>query len=283
MAEDGEGESDEKGFQYINSLGIYQVGQNIQYLNLHGGIQYPVKTHPSTGNDGILGTLEQTKNILQLFDNDLRIIRDLNGMVAKLSEEYEEPAQGEAPPELSDEHSDELRAIANTWDNIIREELESMYRYPPQPSPILRIEELIDNPVKLFGGEKEENQLPDQVIEDMTQAIHSLAFGAPTGSVFLSLRAVEDRLRAWYEHDTGRDIERRNFGEVIGEIDDQYAEDEKPDILHHLNYLKAMRNEVAHPDHSPTRREAESTLVNVRETILKIEERLSESESSNTS
>lgn len=138
----------------------------------------------------------------------------------------------------------------------------------------MNIEGLMENPSNLFDELDFEDDLPQQVQNDLKQSILSLSYSAPTGSVFLSLRAVENRLREWYEVETSNDIENRTFGQVIGELDDHFESSDRPPILTHLDYLKTRRNEVAHPEKTATIQEAENTLVNVRETISKIHEHI---------
>lgn len=87
----------------------------------------------------------------------------------------------------------------------------------------------------------------------------------------LSLRVVEYNLREWYEKDTGREIQKRNWGEVIGELEDIYeSSSNRPSVLSNLDYLRDKRNEVSHPEHRPTEREAERMLYRIEGTISEI-------------
>lgn len=279
----------EDHYTFLNSKGVYELGFQIQYLRLATSNNYPFSdsTNPS-GSNYILGSLEKITTILDTFERETVVQSDIETTKQALCHDYLSDEDDENDDEsdnngevyLLEEDRRSLGNSVKTWNRQIREELENASRYAPMDSGLLRITELLESPEMLFGDQQIWDDLPERVQSDLEQSVRSLAFGSPTGSVFIALRAVEDRLGEWYEMETERDIGDRTFGQVISELDDHYDEDEKPPILTHLSYLKDRRNEVAHPDRSPSPREAESTLVSVRETIHNIEEELENGNSS---
>lgn len=272
---DTDGNRDE---QYLAPNGIYLLGTEVAYLKRAAFHQYTVKARDESDGNYIVGTLEKINRILTLSKLDLTIQRDIEGMAMYLDEKYEKSDDGNIP-NISEEDAKDLEESVNLWDRILSDEFGEVDRIPLNGASLLDIPGLLKSPEELFGDERVWEDLPERPKEDLVQSMLSLGVRAPTGSIFLSLRAVEDRLREWYESETGRDIESRTFGQVIGELDDHYDEQDRPKILSHLQYLKEQRNEVAHPDKSPELREAESTLVNVRETIMNIEQQLSDESS----
>lgn len=265
--------------KYISLVGAFSLGDNLSYLSRAAGHRYPVRTVKGGDGNYILGTLERIEDLLENSDVNSVLLRDIKGEIHTLSERYDMPEEPDEMEEISEEEATSLEHSVDTWKRLMREELADVDRYPPISSSLLNISSLLEDPEILFEDTGVWDELPDQVQEDLSQSARSLAFYSPTGSVFLALRAVEDRLREWYEKETDRAIGDRTFGQVIGELDDQFDESDKPLILTHLNYLKDRRNKVAHPEQSPTVREAESTLINVRETILEIHKQLDEYDS----
>lgn len=275
--EDSEEESEESEIpRYLSMGGAFQLGNNIEYLERAASHQYPVRNVEGRNGNYILGTLRDIERLLGKSDLDSVLLKEIQSTIYTISEYYDVPEAEDEMEDITDEDATSLEHSIDTWRRLLKEELGNIDRYPPIHSSLLNISALVENPEILFEKTGTWAELPEQVQDDLEQSARSLAFYSPTGSVFLALRAVEDRLREWYEEETNRDIGDRTFGEVIGELDDQYSEHDRPLILTHLNYLKDKRNKVAHPEQSPTIREAESTLVNVRETILEIHSQLDE-------
>ncbi|MDB2237571.1 hypothetical protein [Halorubrum ezzemoulense] len=265
-------ESEARG--YLNLGGAFNIGYDLRYVERAAAHQYPVRTSDEEQGQYIVGALHDIVHTLNNSNIDSFVINEIEGKKNYLENKYDVPDDSENNINISQSDATELEHSIRTWQRLLRAELASSNRYAPVETNVVKTESLLLSPDLMFEDRNLWEELPEQVQEDLAQAIKSLAFGSPTGSVFLSLRAVEDRLREWYEHETDNDIEDRTFGQVIGELDDQYNKSEKPAILAHLNYLKHRRNEVAHPERSPDIREAESTLVNVRETIYEIHNQL---------
>ncbi|MFB6100601.1 MAG: hypothetical protein ABEK16_04990 [Candidatus Nanohalobium sp.] len=117
--------------------------------------------------------------------------------------------------------------------------------------------------------------MPNRTRSDIREACRSLAVKCPTAATFLALRAVEDRLRYWYEKEEGKSIEEEAWGQVLDKMEKIYDEKESPPVMANLQFLKSKRNDVSHPDESPNMSEAETTILRVRGTITEIYEELS--------
>jgi hypothetical protein len=265
---------------YFTLPTAFDVGRDFSFLRRAAEHQYPVRSSDSIDGDYILGTLDRVIYSLEHSDVETSIISDMKSELRYLSNEYppKEASRESELDNISMGDAARLRSKIEAWSRSIRTDLHKMQRYTPVTD---RFTDIISSAEGLFSDEDTWETLPEQARNDLTQSARALSFGAPTGSVFLSLRAVEQRLREWYKIETGRDIEGRTFGEVIGELDDIYDDDddEKPDrpsILSHLDSLKERRNEVAHPERSADIQEAESTLFNVRQTIREIQDKLDE-------
>lgn len=176
---------------------------------------------------------------------------------------------------LTEEDTDDLFDATKTWDNLLRNQLKDQTRIPVSEVGLFNSKKAMESPEMLFDDKKIWEDLPEDVTRDLSESCRSLAAGCPTSAVFLSLRALEQRLHAWYIEETDNEIEDRTFGQVLGEIDDQYDDDSRPRVLDHLDYLVDRRNEVAHAEETPDQQEAENTLMLTRTTISNINERLS--------
>lgn len=85
----------------------------------------------------------------------------------------------------------------------------------------------------------------------------------------MALRCVEYCLRDWYLHETGTEIEQ-SWGRVLAALEGEFENKDRPAVLSNLDYLRERRNEVNHPVRNPDYKEAEDTLVAVRQTVTEI-------------
>jgi len=264
-----------QGNQPIDLSDAYRLGTLTDYVRLAGAKQFPF-TNPEEGSDHILEALEELTVILKKSNLESTVLSDIentkNGMI-----ESHIPDNGKIGEEiyLNDREYDDLMKTSATWSNVLSEELSSIDNIVIENSGLIDIKQARDNPKELFRDKSIWENLPPQTQSDLTEACQTLAFECPTSTVFLSLRAVEDRLYEWYKNKTARDIQDRTFGQVLSELDDQYSDDDRPPILSHLDFLKERRNQVAHPERSPDEQEAEDTLIMVRGTITNIQNQIS--------
>ncbi|SDK94552.1 hypothetical protein [Natronorubrum texcoconense] len=177
------------------------------------------------------------------------------------------------PRQATEFEKEKAVTLSVTWQRILTEELSEEVRITLQHRGAIDSERVMNDPATLFQDELW-GALPEKSKSDLTESINALCFGLPTCSVLLSLRTVERHLQEWYRDETGRTIDDRTFGQTLSELDDQFEKDDRPLILSHLEYLKDRRNQVAHPELVPNEREAESTLIMVRETLFEIQSQL---------
>lgn len=202
--------------------------------------------------------------IIETRDFDTRIKEDIEHVVEIL---YDKISEEE---DLTEEEIGRLINIAKDWQGSIKEDLDAQTRIPIEDEGFFDVKKAIEHPEKLFESEIWDS-MPKMTRKDIREACRSLAVNCPTGSVFLSLRAVEDRLRFWYQEETGNEIKQETWGHVLDKLEEHYSGgDNKPEVLSNLRFLKEKRNQISHPDHSPTRSEAETTLIQVKGTITEI-------------
>lgn len=175
---------------------------------------------------------------------------------------------------------EEVEKKAITWVNLLSQELKNQKSIPISDAGVLNIESLVESPKSLFG-EKVWQWLDQKPQADIEESCRALAVECPTASVMLSLRAVEHCLRRWYEQEN-QPLDRGGWGQVLDQLMEEHASEEKrndtvltqlsdlPPVLSNLYYLKEKRNEVNHPERSPTIQEARRTLIIVSSTISDI-------------
>lgn len=187
---------------------------------------------------------------------------------------YEEFDSLEEPPQLHEniiepQDADKLYDSVTDWMYVLIDEFENLIGLTATRDSRLDIVGLINTPETFFRSEVWD-WMDEQPRNDFKESCRCIAFNAPTASVMLSLRAVEDSLQVWYEYDTDREIEDRTFGQVLSELEDNYNRSERPRVLSNLDYLKDRRNAVSHPEESASRREAERMIYRIEGTISEI-------------
>lgn len=223
--------------------------------------------------DYIIDALEMAVDILDHSTGSYSAHISIERTVNRFYSSYELDESTE-PVFLDDEDARMLNERTNEWVDTISRELEQRTSVSVESTGLFDIKKAMEAPANLFDQRSTWESLPDDVQSDISESCRSLATGCPTASVFLSLRAVEQQLHEWYVQETGNEIKDRTFGQVLGELDDQYNSSSPPRVLDHLNFLVDRRNEVAHAEKSSNTAEAENTLMLTRTTIAYIRQQL---------
>jgi HEPN domain-containing protein len=271
----------------ISLLKAYQIGTYIGYVRYtcqaDDRAVYCINNddHP---NRFMKYSIEKIISSLKECEGEFLVIKEMEKRRDKLHDEYgsldggnKEEIKHEIEEDivfLTEEDTDDLEEATVTWGNLLKNHLKDQTRIPVSEVGLFNSKKAMESPEMLFDNKKIWKELPDDVTRDLSEACRSLAAGCPTSAVFLSLRALEQRLHAWYVEETDNEIEDRTFGQVLGEIDDQYDDDSRPRVLDHLDYLVDRRNEVAHAEETPDQQEAENTLMLTRTTISNISGKL---------
>lgn len=250
---------------------VFDLGIRLEYLR---NLVDPGKEELPTKRQ-VLDVLERIDNILS--NHDAQGI--LSQLITKQQTWLGEPDSPEARITLDEAEDLEKQAIS--WIHLITRNLEAETRIPVSESGVLDIDILTENTRELFNPDVWE-WLDQRPREDIKESCRSVAVGCATASVMLSLRAVEHCLREWYEQE--HESLDAAWGHVLDQLMEEYAEEDKrsdtvltqlsdlPPVLTTLYYLKEKRNEVNHPEESPTPREARRTLLIVSSTITDIYE-----------
>jgi hypothetical protein len=247
------------------------------YLHTAGYEGYPVGDGDS---DHIISALENVSDILESREIDSPVAGKANQLKIRFESDY---ASDET---LSSEDGEELAREARTWVGLLEEDLKEEQRIPATDTGVMEVEKLLNSPESLFN-QPVWNWLHERPKSDISESCRSIVVGSTTASVMLSLRAVEHCLRVWHEEKTGESLDAA-WGRVLEKLIQEYLDDEDdnrslqqqlsalPTVLSNLYYLKEKRNEVNHPDESPTTSEAMQSLMLVVSTITEIYDELVE-------
>lgn len=236
----------------------FVLGSRLRYLEEAGVHRYPVG---GVDDRYILGALNKLEIGLRRADTSSAILPQVVDFKEYLRGKY---GDGD---EISEDDGRELGQRARSWAEVLMEELGEEKRIGIHNEGTSDMRKIYESPETLFENEVWE-WMDERPRKDVREACRCLAVNAPTATVMLALRAVEDRLREWYRRDVDESIERLPWGNLLDELEREYMDrNERPSVLSDLDYLKRMRNEVTHPDRSPSWREAEQTLHRVGWTI----------------
>lgn len=253
----------------ISLIEVFEVGIQLEYLRN----QVNPVSEPLPKKSQVLQLLADIESSLSS--------QGARGTISKLIAKQEERIEGpdDAGDRINNQQAEELKKQVTSWIHLFTRKLSEETRIPASGSGILDVDVLTDNPQELFDPSVWE-WLDERPRQDIREACRSVCVGCSTASVMLSLRAVEHCLRKWYEQDN--DTLNAAWGQVLDQLMEEYTEDDKrndtvltqlsdlPPVLTTLYYLKEKRNEVNHPEESPSSREAERTLLIVSSTITEI-------------
>lgn len=245
-----------------------QLGGNLEHLR-------GLSDKSDASREQAVFVLQKTQEILESKSSDTVVV----AQVLEANEQY----QASEEEFLTDEERANLAQRAITWTHLLNQEFKREKRVPVSDTGLLDVDLLVDSPENLFTSVVWD-WLDERPKSDLQEACKTIVVGCSTASVMLSLRAVEHCLRKWYEQNN--ESLDAAWGRVLDQLMEEYAEDDKkndtvltqlsdlPPVLSNLYYLKEKRNEVNHPDESPSPQEARRTLIIVASTITEIFEEM---------
>lgn len=244
----------------ISLSDAYSIGRRIEYLTQGARNEYPA--------ENIAEAMQGLEDILEEAGARDSFLESLSSKKNELQEKSDNKKEDEEGV-CYNSYNLEQRFVR--WYDYFGRSMGNQHVISVTDRGLFNVSQAMKNPSQLFGRETWK-ELPERPKNDIREACSSLAVECPTAAVMLSLRAVEDRLRAWYEQKTDKRLDQA-WGRVLDELEDEFEDESNPPaILSNLDYLREKRNEVNHPEKSPSWQEAETTLYMVRGTINEIHE-----------
>lgn len=234
------------------------LGAQIQWLRDYSSSQVE--------RDTLISVLDEISENTRKFSGE-KIALKIEETIENLEKAYEE---GEKVPESEvSSIAEEIRVRQRRILNLVNDEK----AIPVKRGGLFDVEAAMDKPEMLFLHEVWE-WMPEETQSDIAEACKSLAAGCPTGAMMLSLRALEERLRKWYESEYDEEI-NDTWGQVLKELEEEFGDGRpKPAVLSNLDYLREKRNEIFHPEESASFHESITMLYMVRGTITEIHNEL---------
>jgi len=264
---------DEPEVRDLTISDAFNLGANIVFLRTCGTLEHRVG---SVEQSGVLHSLELVQNKLVATRVGLTVASQIEEVKSAIYDIHGQEPNPNDP--IDDSLGDEISKRAETWEQLLSENLANETRIKIPNRGILYFEQLMYEPNRLFE-EKVWEAMDATPKNDISEACRALPMGCTTASLMVSLRSVEHYLRKWHENKTGDELERGTWGSVLDNLIDIYTAEEDqgapviqqlssvPSVLSNIYYLKERRNKVAHPDESPSDYEAVITLFMVSGTI----------------
>lgn len=255
----------------LRLVDTYRLGTNIEYLQ-------HISKATNEGylqDNSITASLEQISQILERANFESNVEAEARTILEKLS-----PHAAVDDEELDTQILENISDRAHAWERVIVEELKRQKVVSVDNSGFFDVNQLVSHPESLFS-KPVWDWLDERPQNDLIEACRNLAIGSSTSPVILSLRAVEHCLRRWYEIEKDEELSVA-WGGVLDQLMEDFVDSDKqnatlldqlsdlPAVLSNLYYLKEKRNEVNHPDRSPSIHESQRTLMIVVSTITEI-------------
>ena len=132
---------------------------------------------------------------------------------------------------------------------------------------MLNLDSLQDSPELLFEEEVWES-LPDKPKNYIREATVSLSNGAYSAGTLVAIKAAEYAILEWLRSRTGRQIDHANWRYINFIVEKTpVGSNEEEKIIESIKELRDRRNSAAHATTPISRREAEQTLVKIKDLI----------------
>ncbi len=139
---------------------------------------------------------------------------------------------------------------------------------------------LTEGVIGLFRDEKIARMIPQIVVQDLNDAIRCLAYGVPTPSVMIALRAMEGMLRHAHQRLSKMDLlepsSQLSWGSLLEQVSKGLARTgiAMLELEGYLTYVRTIRNEAAHPERRFSVKEAEDMLIHVQYAMSELQKLL---------
>jgi len=155
------------------------------------------------------------------------------------------------------------RQLDAVWDHYVNHVLKDIPLYREVATDLIN-PVLLKKGVSGLLGEKLYLQIGEEAKRDLEDALSCIRVGLWTPAVMITLRAVEDLLRAYHKKLLGRTPTRTSrgqfsWGRILNEL---YTSGKiKAPLMGYLNFLRDRRNEADHPGKRFSQDVAERTLI----------------------
>jgi len=239
----------------------YVIGEILQYITRTPSLKAYVK-----GDGFIIDNLRVILYYLKEFSLSPITQREIEGMIKKFEDAYEK----EKP--LTGEDAEMITEKVKLWADRINNELAERIVVEVFTDGTLNFKKLLSGG-KSFFPEDIWNTLSDISKSDLNDACNCLLTRSWTPAVMISLRALEDSIRKFYNFKTGNDPQKKGWKNILDEL--SKIQDINKTLLGYLDYIREIRNTAEHPDEVFDQMEAERVFHQVVNMIIVINQEIS--------
>lgn len=220
---------------------IYIIGSYLEYCTRTTSFIRAKSYVPIYGDNGIIYALESIRTKLERNHLSKKTQKAISLYIDSLKEKYSE----EENPTLKLRDAQYLRDKARLWFDRVRSEIDEIVVFRAYTEGRLNPKKLCDG-VKTFFKSKVWKSLLKIIKGDLEESAKCLLTQSWTASGLMSMRALESGVRKYYTKITNISGEDKTYGEMLGELRGNSDADVK--LIGYLDYLKDIRNNLAHPN-----------------------------------
>jgi hypothetical protein len=245
---------------------IYVLGRILDYIwrlpvYLRANITIPIY-----GEKFVISALKEINEILKTNKISKSTQESIKIFIENLITNYPDEIEN---PNLKIRDAEDLRDDSKIWADRIKHELNNIVIYRAFTDGRLSATKLCDG-AKSFFQAKIWKKLTKIIKEDLEESAKCLLTQSWTASGTMSVRALESGVKKYYEDITGNSSDGKTFGQMTNELRDSSSADEK--LVGYMDYLKDIRNDLAHPNKRIGQFEAEQAFqhtVEILSTVYK--------------
>jgi len=249
---------------------VYTLAQCIEYLRRVKNYDPAVFEDGSQDKYGQKLILSSVRDLVRELQAHELLRQDCDALSA-LQRDFQHK-YGRENPNIEDADAKKLALVVERIEASLKQEISR--RNFTEITPVggmLNYNKLLAEGIRSFLGDTTW-KLSNIVRQDLDEAIKCLSYGAPTASAMIGLRAVEGMLKQVYTSLTG-DESKKMWKQLLEGIKEDLKNKgiEESPLFGYLDYVRGVRNQAAHPDHTFTQLDAEQLFIHAIHIIQEVE------------
>ena len=220
---------------------IYRLGVLVDYCR-----RLPIFLNANTsvyvyGDNFVLSALKEMRNILEKY----KISTNSQKSIKEFEDNFQNDYLEDKNPQIKKDDAEDLRDYSRIWSDRISGELANTVVFRAFTDGRLNANKLCEG-AKSFFQKKIRRKLSKIIKDDLEESTKCLLTQSWTASGLMSMRALESGVREYYTKITGNLGDNKTYGVMLGELRRDPTADAK--LIGYLDYLKDIRNDLAHPN-----------------------------------
>ena len=220
---------------------IYRLGALVNYFR-----RLPIflKANSSVyvyGDNFVISALKEMRNTLEKYKISIHSQKSIKQFEDNLQNDYLE----EKNPQIKSSDAEVLRDYSRIWSDRISVELANTVVFRAFTDGRLNANKLCEG-AKSFFQLKIWRKFSKIIKDDFEESAKCLLTQSWTASGLMSMRALESGVRKYYTDITNISGDDKTYGQMTGELRKNPNADSR--LIGYLDYLKDIRNDLAHPN-----------------------------------